>query len=307
MYLTHKSYSQLTLVDKEIAREELARKVLKWYFSNWTWGYFKLLKELDDFYDKFEKAGRDKVTFVRFIRSLCVEELKRVFNSEPEILYSAILWLKRHRGRAQKNVTFSQFYSKVEVAVSELSKDKWTKKLVKAVLSLGKQVEIISGERMGRKEFGFYDYYALFILQKSHVALATAFTAAVLTTRHIIAHYFFDPKLNYRQRIVRIREHFKPLFEFYPEAAILLDDYFTRSVIETMTHTDIVRFTGADDEKLEQYYRRNRHRFSRKTREKLIRALTYLALLDYDIKKKFWQEHNLGLYSLTALVEWERI
>lgn len=34
MYLTRKSYAELTMMDKEVAREELGKKVLKYYFTH---------------------------------------------------------------------------------------------------------------------------------------------------------------------------------------------------------------------------------------------------------------------------------
>lgn len=195
MYISHKPYSQLSSIDKEIAREELARKVLKYYFHNWSLGYLRLIKELEDFYEVFPRAGRDKVTFTRFIRSLSVVELKRVFNSEPELLHAAFIWLKRYQGKAKssKKKKFGEVYAKVAQAVSELKRDKWAKKLVKTVLNILKDVEPIAEKGFGKKERSFYDYYALFIMKKTHVAASTALTAAILTTRHVVANYFFDP------------------------------------------------------------------------------------------------------------------
>lgn len=141
------------------------------------------------------------------------------------------------------------------------------------------------------------------MIEKSKVAPATAFAVAVLTTRHIIAHYFFDPNIGYRQRLEKIKEHFKPIFNEYKEAEQLMDEYFIRSVIESMSPRDIIRFTGADGEKLERYYRKNLHKFSAETRRMLLRALNSLALMEYETRKRFWNEHRLALYSLTALVE----
>ncbi len=311
MYLTRKPYSQLTSVDKAMAREDLARKVLKYYFSSsWSRGYFKLLRELEDFYDKFPKVGRDKVTFVRFIRSLSIQELKVVFTADPDTLFQAVLWLQRHKSRARKGGGFGEFYQKVLQAVSELQSDKWSKKLVKAVFGLLEEFKPQKGrgerERpvtAGGKERNFYDYFAFFLMRKCQTSAGTAFTAAVITTRHIIAEYFFDPKVSYHYRLLKIREHFRPLFKECPETERLLDDYFIRSVIKSMTWRDIVRFVGADVEKLERYYGKNKHKLGPSLGGKLLQALTNYMFLNEEELRKWWHEHILALSSLTALAE----
>lgn len=214
--------------------------MLKYYFSSWGRGYFQLLREPEDFYDKFLRAGKDKVTFVRFIRSLSVVELKRVFNADPDTLFEAVLWLQRNKNKSERGGAFGEFYQKVLNAVSELQSDKWSKKLVKAVFLLvveigshnGKEAWGVGSLVSGKKELGFYDYFALYLAKECRVAPVVAFTAAVLTTRHIIAEYFFDSRLSYRQRLTRIREHFKPLFREYSQAEAFLDDYFIRSVVK---------------------------------------------------------------------------
>ena len=309
MYLAKKPYSQLTKLDKEIAREDLARKVLKHYFSSsWGRGYFQLLRELEDFYDKFPRAGKDKVTFVRFIRSLGVVELKRVFTADPGTLFQAVLWLQRNEYRAKRGGSFAEFYQKVLQAVSELQSDKWSKKLVKAVFRLVDEFKPVKGREddktsitVGGKEGNFYDYFALYLAKECRVAPVAAFTAAVLTTRHIIAEYFFDPKLNYHYRLFKIREHFKLLFERYPEAEAFLDGYFIRSVIKSLGWQDIVRFVGADVEKLEQYYRKNKHKLGPSLGGKLLQALTNYMFLNKEELGKWWHEHNNALSSITVL------
>lgn len=307
MYLAKKPYNQLTKLDKEMAREDLARKVLRYYFSSsWGRGYFELLQDLEEFYDKFPKAGRDKVTFVRFIRSLSLRELKVVFTADPETLFKAVLWLQRHKGRARMGGAFSEFYQRVLKAVSEMNKDKWSKKLVKAVFRLVEEFKPQKGEEdkpavAGKKGLGFYDYLALYLAKECHVAPVTAFTAAVLTARHVIAEYFFDPKVSYRYRLFKIKEHFKPLFKEYPEAERLLDDYFIRSVVNSMTWQDLVRFVGADIEKLKQYYHKNKHKLGLGLGNKLFRAITDYVFLNEEELRKWWREHNQALLNITSL------
>ncbi|GAB6136800.1 hypothetical protein [Thermococcus prieurii] len=313
MFLAKKPYNQLTKLDKEMAREDLARKVLKYYFSSsWGRGYFQLLSELEDFYAVFPRAGRDKTTFVRFIRSLSVVELKRVFTAEPDTLFQAVLWLERNKNKAKRGGMFGEFYQRVLKAVSELQSDKWSKKLVKAVFLLVKEVKPYGGfprkETLdvgsivsGRKELGFYDYFALYLIKECRVAPVVAFTAAVLTTRHIIAEYFFDPWMSYRQRLIRIREHFKPLFSDYPQAEAFLDDYFIRGVIKSFSWQDLLRFTGVDVEKLERYYHKNKHKFSLNTKLKVLKAVSEYRAMDRDKLKDWWNEHSRALTSLTSL------
>ena len=178
MYLARKPYNQLTKLDKEIAREDLARKVLKYYFSpSWGRGYFQLLRELEDFYDKFPKAGRDKVTFVRFIRSLSIQELKVFFTADPDTLFQAILWLERNKNKAKQGGAFGEFYQRVLNAVSELQSDKWSKKMVKAVFRLVEEFKPQKGREererpvtAGGKERNFYDYFALYLAKECHFA-----------------------------------------------------------------------------------------------------------------------------------------
>lgn len=309
MYLAKKPYNQLTKLDKEISREDLARKVLKHYFSSsWGRGYFQLLRELEDFYDKFPKAGRDKVTFVRFIRSLGVVELKRVFTADPDTLFSAVLWLERNKHKAERGGSFTKFYQRVLRAVSELRSDKWSKKFVKAVFRLVEEFKPSKGREeskptifVGGKEGNFYDYFALFLMRGCRTSAGAAFTAAVLTTRHVIAEYFFDPKLSYHYRLIKIKEHFRPLFKEYPEAEAFLDDYFIRSVVNSMTWQDLVRFVGADVEKLEQYYRKNKHKLSSNTKFKILKAIAEYQTVGRDKLKEWWDEHIQSLASLTAL------
>ena len=309
MYLARKPYNQLTKLDKEIAREDLARKVLKYYFSpSWGRGYFQLLRELEDFYDKFPKAGRDKVTFVRFIRSLGVVELKRVFTADPDTLFSAVLWLERNKHKAERGGSFAEFYQKVLRAVSELQSDKWSKKLVKAVFRLVEEFKPAKGREeskptifVGGKEGNFYDYFALYLAKECRVAPVAAFTAAVLTTRHIIAEYFFDPKLNYRYRLLEVKKHFKLLFERYPEAEAFLDDYFIRSVIKSLGWQDLIRFVGADVEKLNKYYHKNKHKLGPSLGSKLLQAITSYKVIEREKLEKWWREHNQAVADITAL------
>jgi len=309
MFLAKKPYNQLTKVDRIMAREDLARKVLKYYFSSsWSRGYFELLRELGEFYDKFPRAGRDKVTFVRFIRSLSVQELKVVFTTDPETLFKAVLWLQRREGRAKRGGGFAEFYHKVLQAVSELQSDKWSKRLVKAVFRLLEEFKPQKGGDKskssilsGVKERNFYDYFALFLMKKCRVPAGGAFTAAVLTTRHIIAEYYFDQALNYRHRLMKIKEHFKPLFEEYPQAEAFLDDYFIRSVVNSLSWQDLLRFTGCDIEKLERYYRKNKHKLSPNTKLKVLKAVTEYQAVGRDKLREWWGEHNQAVADITAL------
>ena len=311
MYLARKPCSQLTKVDKLMAREDLARKVLKYYFSpSWGRGYFQLLRELEDFYDKFPRAGRDKVTFVRFIRSLSVQELEVVFTADPDTLFSAVLWLERNKHKAERGGSFAEFYQRVLKAVSELQSDKWSKKMVKAVFRLVEEFKPSKGREeskstifAGGKERNFYDYFALYLAKECRVAPVTAFTAAVLTTRHIIAEYFFDPKVGYRYRLFKIKEHFRPLFKEYPGAETFLDDYFIRSVVNSMTWQDIVRFVGADVEKLNKYYHKNKHKLGPSLGGKLLQAITSYKFINEEELRKWWREHNAALSSITLLVQ----
>lgn len=93
------------------------------------------------------------------------------------------------------------------------------------------------------------------------------------------------------------------MFAEYPEAERLMDAYFVRGIVESLNPTDIIRFVGADGEKLERYYRKNLHKFSKETRRKLVMALNVLALTDYETRKKWLNKHRLALHSLTALAE----
>jgi hypothetical protein len=309
MFLTRKPYNQLTEVDKAMAREDLARKVLKYYFSSsWSRGYFELLRELDDFYEVFPKAGRDKVTFVRFIRSLSIPELKVIFSADPAILFSTVVWLKRHEGRAKRGGAFGEFYQKVLQAVSELQSDRWSRKMVKAVFRLLGEFKPAQGAdnnefyiTIGRNEAGFYDYLAVFLVKTCHAPAGPAFTAAVIATRHIVAHYFFDPTLGYRARLDNIKKHFKPLFGEYPEAEALIDDYFVRSVVKSLGWQDLVRFVGADIEKLEQYYQKNKHKLGSDLGGKILNALLNYKFINEEELRKWWHEHILVINDMTAL------